>query len=77
VLHRMLWLAERQPRDLREFLPQSGADPDRLRLVAQALSGGALSKKGAGTSPRENTAIASLLGSWKHLVEENLLWRRS
>jgi putative DNA methylase len=77
VLHRILWLAERQPRDLRDFLPQSGADPDRLRLVAQALSGGALSKKGAGTSPREHTAIASLLGSWKHLVEENLLWRRS
>jgi putative DNA methylase len=77
VLHRMLWLAERQPRDLRDFLPQSGADPDRLRLVAQALSGGALSKKGAGTSSREHTAIASLLGSWKHLVEENLLWRRS
>ncbi len=77
VLHRMLWLAERQPRDLRDFLLQSGADPDRLRLVAQALSGGALSKKGVGTSPHEHAAIASLLGSWKHLVEENLLWRRS
>jgi putative DNA methylase len=77
VLHRLLWLAERRPRDLRDFLQQSAADPDRLRLVAQALSGGALSKKGVGTSPREHTAIASLLGSWKHLVEENLLWRRS
>ncbi len=77
VLHRLLWLAERQPRDLGDFLQQSGADPDRLRLVAQALSGGALSKKGVGTSPQEHTAIASLLGSWKHLVVENLFWRRS
>jgi putative DNA methylase len=77
VLHRLLWLAERQPRDLGDFLQQSGADPDRLRLVAQALSGGALSTKGVGTSPQEHTAIASLLGSWKHLVVENLFWRRS
>lgn len=72
VLHRALWLAEEQPLHLRDFLSSTGADADQLRLVAQALSGGALSRKGIGTTPGEQSALQSLLASWKRLVEESL-----
>jgi putative DNA methylase len=72
VLHRALWLAEEQPLDLRDFLGSAGAEPDQLRLVAQALSGGALSRKGVGTTLGEQSAIQSLLASWKRLVQGNL-----
>jgi putative DNA methylase len=72
VLHRLLWLSQHQAADVRDFLRRSRADEARLRTVAQALSGEALSKKGAGTSGREQAAIASVLGAWQRLVEDNL-----
>jgi putative DNA methylase len=72
VLHRLLWLSQHQTADVRDFLRRSQVDVSRLRTVGQALSGEALTKKGLGTSGREQTAIASLLGSWKRLVDDNL-----
>lgn len=72
VLHRLLWLSQHQTADVRDFIRRSQVDVDRLRTVAQALSGEALAKKGLGTSGREQTAIASLLGSWKRLIDDNL-----
>jgi putative DNA methylase len=77
VLHRLLYLAEAQPHHVRDFLLTAGVDADRLRVVAQALSGAALTRKGVGTTGREQTAISNLLGAWKRLVDENLLWLRS
>lgn len=71
LLHRLLWLAEREPGKVRDFLFDARPDVDSLRLVAQALSGEALSRKGAGTSSREQSAIASLRGAWKRLVEDS------
>jgi putative DNA methylase len=75
ILHRVLWLAERQPTKVKDFLAQSQPNPGQLRLVAQALSGAGLSKKGAGTSSREQNAITNVLGSWKRLVDDNLFGR--
>lgn len=72
VLHRALWLAEEQPLELRDFLSSTGADADQLRVVAQALSGAALTRKGIGTTPGEQSALQSLLASWKRLVDESL-----
>lgn len=72
VLHRLLWLSQHHTADVRDFLHRSQVDVGRLRNVAQALSGEALAKKGLGTSGSEQTAIASLLGSWKRLVDDNL-----
>jgi putative DNA methylase len=77
VLHRLLWLSEHHPLEVRDFLLNSGVDQEALRMVAQALAGDALSRKGAGTSGREQQAVATLLGSWKRLVDENLLWVRA
>lgn len=72
VLHRLLWLTQREPQGVKEYLLEARPDTERLRVVAQALAGKALSRKGAGTSNREEGAIASLLGSWKRIIEENL-----
>jgi putative DNA methylase len=77
ILHRLLWLNEHAPMQVRDFLLNSGVDAEPLRLVAQALSGEALSRKGVGTTPREQQALAALLGGWKRLIEENLLWVRA
>jgi putative DNA methylase len=77
ILHRALWLGEHQPMMVRDFLLNSGVDADAMRVVAQALAGEALSRKGAGTSGREQQAMATLLGSWRQLVEENLGWLRA
>lgn len=77
VLHRLLWLAQNQPLEVRDFVRRSRVDARRLRILAQALSGEALSRKGLGTSSREQAAIASLRGSWQRLVEDNLFGRES
>jgi putative DNA methylase len=69
VLHRMLAVAAGHPQQVRGVVAGSGSDPSQLRLVAQALSGETLDRKGSGTSPAELSAIASLLASWKRLVE--------
>jgi putative DNA methylase len=69
VLQRMLAVAPSQPREVRGVVAGSGADPAQLRLVAQALTGETLDRKGSGTTGAELSAIASLLASWKRLVE--------
>lgn len=69
VLHRMLAIAAAEPHQLAGVVRIAGADADQVRLVAQALSGEALDRKGSGTTAGELTAIASLLASWKRLVE--------
>ena len=73
VLHRLLWLSQHRTADVRDFLRRSQVDATRLQTVAQALSGEALARKGFGPSSREQSAIASVLGSWERLVEDNLL----
>jgi putative DNA methylase len=76
VLHRLLWLMENSPRKIADFLDESGADRERLRVLAQALAGAALSGKSeedaeklVGTTPAERAAIAKLLANWRSLVE--------
>jgi putative DNA methylase len=77
VLHRLLWVAENDSLRLRDTVQATVTDPQRLRLVAQALSGEALDRKGAGTSDREQQAIASVLTGWKRLVDDTLAGARA
>jgi putative DNA methylase len=72
VLHRLLWVAENDSLRLRDVVQACVTDSNRLRLVAQALSGEALDRKGVGTSDHEQQAIASLLTGWKRLVDDTL-----
>lgn len=75
VLHRTLWLMERRPGKLAEFLEESKVNREQIRLVAQALAGPAL-KGGelADVSPSEElSALAKLTANWRSLVEETLM----
>ena len=77
VLHRVLWLMENSPRKLREFLNEASPDRERLRILAQALAGAALSGKSeedaerlVGTTPAERASLGKLLANWRSVVED-------
>jgi putative DNA methylase len=73
VLHRVLWLMERRPRELAKFLQDTDPNREQLRLVAQALAGPAL-KGGemADVSPTgEMAALAKLTSNWRSVIEDN------
>lgn len=76
ILHRLLWLSEKKPQDIPNFLALAMPDANQLRLVAQALAGRTLiSNTGQEVTinrTQEQRTIDTLLASWKRLVEENL-----
>ncbi len=80
VLHRTLWLMENSPRKLKEFLIETEPDRERLRLLAQALVGAALSGKSEedaekliGTTAAERSALGKLLANWKAVIESAVI----
>lgn len=77
VLHRFLWLADHKPSKIPAFLNLAQPDATQLRLVAQALAGRALTPQPGQESTKaqrtkEQSAIDTLLASWKRLIEDNL-----
>jgi len=77
ALHRILWLVENQPRALNKFLDEARPDRERLRLVAQALAGRALSggtedDRGVITTPAEAAALKKILANWRALIDQRL-----
>jgi putative DNA methylase len=70
-LHRLLWLAQGRPTGIQEYLAATRPDAERLRLVAHALSRPGLDTTAARSA--EADACERLLGSWKRLIEDNLL----
>jgi len=79
ILHRVLWLIEHEPRNLNEFLDEAQPDAERLRLVAQALAGPALSGKSQEdmqrllhTTSAEQSALQKLLANWRSLIDQRL-----
>jgi putative DNA methylase len=78
-LHRILWLLENEPRKLNDFLEEARPDRERLRLVAQALAGTALSgRKDDGpehilaTTSAEGAALKKLVANWRALIDQRL-----
>ena len=76
VLHRVLWLVERQPAAIPKFLDEAVADIDQLRVVAQVLAGQALAGNGSGggrvlvaARGAEAAALRKLTGNWRALIE--------
>jgi putative DNA methylase len=71
VLHRLLWLLEKRPPLIPEFIADAQPNLDQLRLVAQALAGPAL--KGGeleNISPTaEQSALGKLLANWSTVME--------
>jgi putative DNA methylase len=79
VLHRILWLMENSPRKLNDFLDEARPDRERLRVLAQALAGAALSGKSeadaqklVSTTAAEQSALGKLLANWRSLIEARL-----
>jgi putative DNA methylase len=68
---------ENQTRALDKFLDEARPDRERLRLVAQALAGRALSgavedERGIITTPAEQEALKKLLANWRTLIDQRL-----
>ena len=74
VLHGLLWRASNRRDELGDYTVQATFEPNKLRLVAQALQGRALRTEGE-DKPPEAQACERLLGAWKTLVDDNLLQR--
>ncbi|MBF0182508.1 MAG: DNA-processing protein DprA [Magnetococcales bacterium] len=81
VLHRLLWLLENAPRRITPFLDELQPNRDRLRMIAQALSGAALSGKkeydhveSVVTTPAEHASLTKLLANWRAVVEQKGLF---
>lgn len=79
VLHRVLWLIENEPRNLKKFLDDTRPDRERLRLVAQALAGAGLKGKSeeetkamVATTTAEQSALGKLLANWRTLIESSI-----
>jgi putative DNA methylase len=77
ALQRTLWLLEKRPGQLDEFLCEAQPRLEQMRLVAQALAGFALKggpddgKVLAGTSQPEQAALGKLLANWRALIEQS------
>ena len=72
-------MIENSPRKLADFLEEARPDRERLRVVAQTLSGAALSGKSeqeaerlVSTTPAEQAALGKLLANWRNLIESQL-----
>jgi putative DNA methylase len=72
ALHRLLWLMERQPSGLAEFLREARPNTEQLRLVAQALAGPALKggELGEVATGTELAALTRLTANWRSVVED-------
>lgn len=70
VLHRLLWLVENDRVQVGPFLDKCQTDTGRLRLLANALKGKALSGGRESTERTdEQKAIDRLLAQWQRVVE--------
>ncbi|MDH7515654.1 MAG: DUF1156 domain-containing protein, partial [Bacteroidota bacterium] len=81
ILHRILWLLEKEPRKLNAFLNEARPDRERLRLLAQVLAGTALEgerqvesllHQSMVTTPPEAAALKKLVANWRVLIEQQL-----
>ncbi|MGD1105338.1 MAG: DUF1156 domain-containing protein [Terriglobia bacterium] len=76
ALQRTLWLMEKRPGHLDDFLREAQPNLEQMRLVAQALAGSALKGKSdedkalMSTTQSEQSALGKLLANWRALVEQ-------
>jgi putative DNA methylase len=72
ALHRLLWLMERHPSGIPEFLREARPNNEQMRLVAQALAGPALKggELGEVASGSELATLTKLTANWRSVVED-------
>ena len=69
VIHRVLWLIDNRPTELRDFLQAAQPNQEALRLVAQALCTPVLAVPSQETPTAELSALAKLNANWRPVVE--------
>ena len=71
VIHRLLWLLDHRPAQVREFLKAARPSQEQLRLVTQALCAPVLGRAEAqdATPTAELRALAKLNANWRGIVE--------
>ena len=71
VVHRLLWLLDHRPAQVREFLKAARPSPEQLRLVTQALCAPVLGRAEApdAAPTAELRALAKLNANWRGIVE--------
>lgn len=72
TLHRLLWLMERHPSGIPDFLRDARPNTEQMRLVAQALAGPALKggELGEVATGTELAALTKLTANWRSVVED-------
>jgi putative DNA methylase len=72
ALHRLLWLMERHPSGISDFLRDARPNLEQLRLAAQALAGPALKggELGEVATGSELAALMKLTANWRSVVED-------
>jgi putative DNA methylase len=72
ALHRLLWLMDRHPSGIPEFLREARPNTEQMRLVAQALAGPALKggEIGEVATGSELAALTKLTANWRSVVED-------
>jgi len=72
ALHRLLWLMERHPSGIPDFLRDARPNTEQMRLVAQALAGPALKggELGEVATGTELAALTKLTANWRSVVED-------
>ncbi|OQC32220.1 MAG: hypothetical protein BWX70_00668 [Verrucomicrobia bacterium ADurb.Bin070] len=70
ALHRLLWLVDHKPLKIPDFLTEAKPNVEQLRLVAQALSGPALSGGEIAdvSTTAEQSALGKLLANWNAVM---------
>ena len=69
VIHRVLWLIDNRPTELRDFLQAAQPNQEALRLVAQALCTPVLAVPSQETPTAELSALSKLNANWRPVVE--------
>lgn len=77
VLHRILWLLEKETYKIPEYLTQTMPNYDLLKLTAQALAGTSLSgsEELIATTSDEKSIVSRLLANWRNIITEDTLFR--
>lgn len=78
ILHRILWLLEREAYKIPEYLDKAMPNYDLLKLTAQALAGTSLAggETLIATTSDEKSIISRLLANWRNIITEDTLFRR-
>lgn len=72
TLQRLLWLMERHPSGISEFLRKAEPNTEQLRLVSHALAGPTLKggELGEVATGSELAALTKLVANWRNVVED-------